>query len=199
MPEISLTSFVDFVLASGTTRIRRVREIKRQIEEGYSPATDFCKGIRERIVECHREGSDLALLDRVVAQAHERKRLHYQEIAGGYRQFLKGKSVESFDPPWGEWSYGDLRVTINPELGLDVGGVPHVVKLYFKADPVSRRRVQVVLHLMQDALGRSVRKKQVGVLDIRRAKLHSAKALPSDLGALLAGEAAAFIEMWRRV
>ena len=55
MPEISLTSFVDFVLAGGTTRLRRVREIKRQIKEGYSPATDFYKGIREGIVELHRE------------------------------------------------------------------------------------------------------------------------------------------------
>jgi len=50
MPEISLTSFVDFVLAGGTTRLRRVREIKRQINEGYSPATDFYKAIREGIV-----------------------------------------------------------------------------------------------------------------------------------------------------
>ena len=199
MIEISLTSFVDFVLATGTTRIGRVRDIKRQIEEGYSPATDFYKGIREGIVECHREGRDLASLDRVVAQAHERKRAHYAEIAGGYRRFLKGRKVGSFDVPWGKWSYGELSVAVNPEIGLKLGGTPHAVKLYFKRDPVSQRRVEVVLYLMEEALGHSLRKKHVGVLDVRRGRLYSPKAVSPDLGALLAGEGAAFAEMWRRV
>jgi len=134
----------------------------------------------------------------VVTQAHDKKTAHYSEIVKGYRQFLKGQQIASFDPPAGKWSHRDLTVTVNPELGLKLGGADHLVKLYFKSPAVSRRRVEVVLHLMEGSLAHSSNN-QIGLLDARRGKLWSPKALSPDLHALLAGEAAGFLEMWGHI
>jgi len=41
VPEISLTTFVDFVIASGTPRLTCVRNAKKQYGEYYQPAFDY--------------------------------------------------------------------------------------------------------------------------------------------------------------
>jgi hypothetical protein len=49
IPTVSLTTFVDFVAATGTTRITRVRSAKTYYEQGYAPERDFYKPLRDRI------------------------------------------------------------------------------------------------------------------------------------------------------
>lgn len=197
MPAISLTKFVDFLVADGTTRLRRVQETKQQQDEDYSPATDYYKGSREGIVEFHRDNLRPAFLDGVAARAHAKKTLHYSTIVKGYKAFLRKKQITSFDARKGEWSHGNLTVTINPELGLKIDGAPHLVKLYFKKTVLSQRRVEVVLRLMERSLASS--RVRVGILDARMGKLYTPRELPPELDAFLAGEAAAFVEMWNLI
>ena len=196
MPEIPMVSFVDFVLANGPARLTRVRAIKEQLKEGYSPATDFYKGIREAIVDFHEQELPLSYLDQVVRHAHSRKRGHYSAILKGYRKFLRGKQIEAFRPRSASWSYRNLTVSVNPELGIRVDGSAHLVKLYFKTERLSQRRVEVVLHLMRRAL--VSRRGTSALLETREGKLYTSRARSTDMEAFLIGEAAAFSEMWRR-
>ena len=196
MPEIRMVSFVDFVLANGPTRLTRVRVIKEQMEEEYSPATDFYKGIREAIVDFHEQGLPLAYFNQVIQLAHSRKQAHYSAILKGYRKFLRSKQIETFSPHSASWSYRNLTVSVNPELGLKVDGSAHLVKLYFKSERLSQRRVEVVLHLMRRALGSQ--RRTAALLDTREGRMYTSKAKSDDMEAFLIGEAAAFREMWQR-
>jgi hypothetical protein len=45
MPSVTLTAFVDFVAASGTTRITKARNAKAFYEQGYAPERDFYKSV----------------------------------------------------------------------------------------------------------------------------------------------------------
>jgi hypothetical protein len=64
MPNITLTTFLDFVAATGTARVRRVRNAKEIYGQAYEPAHDFYKQLRERIEECFDGGWDSQALKR---------------------------------------------------------------------------------------------------------------------------------------
>jgi hypothetical protein len=88
------------------------------------------------------------------------------------------------------WSSGDLRVAVNPELCGEIGGDIHAIKLYFRAEPLSKARSDVALALLQQAFGK---KTSVGMLDVRRSKLFVPTREIANLDALLHGEAAALV------
>ena len=48
--EISITTFVNFVLANGPRRLTEVKRAKALYDADYSPARDFYKPLREIIV-----------------------------------------------------------------------------------------------------------------------------------------------------
>jgi len=63
VPTISLTSFVDFVSKAGTPKLTVVKNAKQQLAEGYDPATDFYKAIRDGIIGMHKSGQPKTALD----------------------------------------------------------------------------------------------------------------------------------------
>lgn len=70
---------------------------------------------------------------------------------------------------------------------------PHVVKLHLKADELSKQRCDVLLHLMDVAVGKTAR---VAILDVERGKLHVQTRVIVGIDSLLLAEAGAFVEMW---
>ena len=186
-----------FALANGPTRLTKVRNIKRQLEEGYAPERDFYRGVREAIVGFHEERRKWSFLEERVDSAHKSRRTHYQEIAKGYRKFLTKRKRLWFPPNSAPWKHGGLTVKVNPELGLRLDGTRDLLKLYCKSDSLSQRRAEVALHVMREAVGS--RQSRVGLVDARRGKLYVPKRSSDDMAVFLAGEAAAFSEMWARV
>jgi hypothetical protein len=47
-----------------------------------------------------------------------------------------------------------LTINVNPELGLEIQGVEHVIKLHLKEDALSKHRARIVLMLRPDRGGR---------------------------------------------
>lgn len=198
MIDITLTQFVDFVLKSGTQKLTVVRAVKRQHADGYHPKIDFYKPIRDEIVALHREGRPVSSLDHLTRGiSDEKKQTAYPALVAGYRKFAGRKSFEWFPPPKKSWIVDDLSVTLNPELGLKISGVAHLVKLYFKDGEPSKRQVEAMLHLLQTELRPSAGSRQVGILDVRRGKL----LLPSEYDAayltLMEGEARSFSSIYK--
>jgi len=191
MDRISLSYFVDFVLKAGTPKLTGVREFKENKDEVY---TDFYKPVREAIVEMHKAGADPACLDKFLASlTDERRKRIYPSIVDGYRKFLSSAKITWFNPPQGTYPIGGIEININPELGLNIDGTPHLIKMYFRGEPLSGKRVQVVLNLLtSSALGATVPGCVFAMLDVRKAKLHTLKAPNPRLNLLLRGEAAAF-------
>lgn len=190
MDKISLTYFVDFVLKAGTPKLAGVREWKERKDD---LSFDFYRQIRESIVDMHRGGKPDAVLDDfLAAQRDERRRRVYPSIVEGYRRFLSSAKMTWFDPPVGSCKLGDVEVNINPDLGLVIDGKPHLIKIYFRGEPLSAKRTSVVLNLLAGGLADTNPGKVLALLDVRNAKLHTFKAPNPRLGVLLRGEAAAF-------
>lgn len=195
MDKISLSYFVDFVLKAGTPKLTGVREFKERKDELY---TDFYRQVREAIVEMHRTGKPDAVLDEfLAAQRDERRRRIYPSIVNGYRKLLASSPMTWFEPPTGTYRIGEIEVAINPELGLVIDGKPHVLKMYFRGEPLSAKRNAVILNLLTSGLEGAVKPGTAfAVLDVRNAKLHGFKAPNPRLSLLLRGEAASFATIY---
>jgi hypothetical protein len=196
MPDVSLTDFVDFVNKTGPPRLTKVKEIKTRPE--YSPAVDFWKPLREAIRDFHKARKPLdPVLNGI---EHTRKADRYPAALSAYKKFLRRKEPEWFEPPSGLWTYSALHVRVNPELGLRLGGKAYVVKLYFKDEPLPRRRLAVVFQLMKIALAdKLAAESTLAVLDVSNSKLLLPDPNAPDVTALLIGEAAAFVAMWNAI
>jgi hypothetical protein len=200
MPDISLTDFVDFVIKSGTPKLTKVRQLKARGK--YNPAHDFWRGMRKGIRAWHEtDGSDLSALDCIVDDCEDIKKLpRYAAALRGYRRFIGRRHVTWFDPPWEDWKHGSLRVRVNPELGLKIDGVPHVVKMYFKDERLTKLRTGAVLALMEAAVRtKAPARAKMAVLEVSSGKLYPASADTAMALPLLRGEAASFTEIWNSV
>ncbi len=200
MPTISLTHFVDFVSKAGTPKLTVVKNAKQQLTDGYDPATDFYKAIRDGIIEMHKSGQPKTALDSVMTGLTDKKKLTaYPPIVKGYKKFLGKKLATWFDPPRDEWAHGGLAVSVNPELGLKINDVRHVIKLYFKAEKLAKLRIDIATQLMKLVLGVSKKPLVFGVLDVRNAKLFTSNGVNPGLIALLQGEASSFAQIYGSV
>lgn len=200
MPEISLTDFVDFVISSGTPKLSKVRQIKTRGD--YQPAFDFWKQLREGISAFHvSRSANKGDLDRIGASLTDTKKVtRYSEGIRAYKSFLGRKQIDWFEPPSGRWGPRELTIRVNPELGLNINGVPNIVKLYFKSEPLSRRRTDTVILLLHAALSRQARPgTHYAILDVPRAKLYEDASPDLSLLPLLSGEATSFITIWNRI
>jgi len=88
---------------------------------------------------------------------------------------------------------------VNPDIGLLINDKAHMIKLYFKGEKLTARRVQTMLHLMIAALGESRPDAISAILDVRRGRFHIPGNPIADIDALLAGQAAAFTTMWNQI
>ena len=88
---------------------------------------------------------------------------------------------------------GDLEINLNPEVGFLIDKRPHLVKLYFRQEPLPRQRVATTLAILSSGLGKAHPKANFVMLDVQRGKLHSVQTAPNPrLDVLLRGEAASF-------
>lgn len=200
MPEISLTDFVDFVVKAGTPKLTKVRQIKERGE--YGPATDFWRPLREAIVAFHKNGGrNKQQLDGVLrGLTDQKKQNRYPEAIEGYKKFLGRKQIQWFEPCKAIWSNSALDVRINPEIGLIISGERYVIKLYFKDERLEKRKVDVVLTLMEEALRGSIEPSdRIAILDITSNALFQSTGLKRNLVPLLGGEASSFVTIWNQI
>lgn len=84
--EISLTDFVDFVCKAGSSKLTKVKQIKKR--EDYSPAQDFYKPLREGIIEVHKNDGEKKDLKRIIDSITDSKKIrNYTEAIEGYKRF----------------------------------------------------------------------------------------------------------------
>jgi hypothetical protein len=197
MDRISLAYFVDFILASGTPKLRGVREYKERKDDLCS---DFYRPIREAIVNMHRHSSSVSTLDDVCRTVtDETRKNHYPRVIAGYRTFLAQGVKNYFEPPRAGLRLGPLDVDVNPELGLVIDGKKHLVKLYFRNDPLTPRRTALVLALLSRGICESTPEFVPAILDVRSAKLHTSAMTSPRIDLLLRGEAASFAAIYDAV
>ncbi len=198
---ISVTRFIDFVVKTGSPKLTSVKNTKQQLIDGYSPATDYYKAIREEIVAMHTDGDPVTRLDTLVQVTQdESKRQNFAICANGYRKFYgPSRKYGWFEPPSADWDHGRITIRVNPEVGLLIKGVPHVIKLHLKDDRPSKRELGTVLHLMRTAFETESPDNIYAVLDVRRGKLFCESTYEPQLTFLLRGEADSFATIFDSV
>lgn len=200
MLEISLTTFVDFVSKVGTPRITYVKKAKKLYSEGYHPAIDFWRPLRNAIIEMHKQNEPINYIDRVLSELHDTKKLNlYPELIDQYKKWLGRKEVFWTGCDSRNWKYEDFIVKINPELGLNIDGYEYIIKLYFKAEKLSKNRIETILYLIKSTLPREKKDAIPGIIDVKNGKLLKATKEKPEIKSLLEGEAVAFKTMWNSV
>ncbi|MEW6669285.1 MAG: hypothetical protein AB1512_29085 [Thermodesulfobacteriota bacterium] len=199
MPRLSLTDLVDVVSTSGTPKMTKVSQIKNR--KPYEPAFDFYKPIRDWIVEFHQHDRAKSSIGDILSKVNDEKKLTaYPVIVQGYKKWWGRKSLVWFEPPDNLFSSHGVDVSVNPELGLYVDNYPHIIKLYFKADKLSKNRIDIITHLMGVSLaGQCPEGATMSVLDVRRAMLFSPTIPIPGLSAIIRAELAYISTPWDEV
>lgn len=199
MAYISLSDFIEYVSKSGTTKFSKVKAIYRR--EDYHPSKDFWRILREAIIELHSKNRDKSDLDEVLKGLTDRKKQNrYPELVKQYKSFLGRKKIEWFEPPIKEWKFENLKVKLNPELGLDINGKLYVIKLWFKAEKLSKAKAELILLLLNEKLQtKKFKDVTFAILDIGNKKLFDSTKLTSAEFPLLEAEALSFIRIWDAV
>lgn len=196
---VSLTDFIDFVNKSGGSKLTKVKQVKYR--NNYHPASDFYRALREEIIETHKTNGDKKQLDNLVDKLTDlKKKTNYPTSIEGYKKFWGKKKIEWFDPPFSHWISGDLDIKINPELGLEFGDKFYVIKLFLKADKISKDKLSQILSLMESQLRKEVGEQAVFcVLDVKNAKLYENTKGDFTYLPLLDGEAKSFESIWKAI
>lgn len=196
MIPISLTDFVDFAISTGTPKLTKVRQIKNR--PPYHPALDFYGTLRNGIIDFHKEGgSDKSELDTIINRVSDSKKVKRYNLAiRGYKKFLGRKKCEWFEPPSEKWGPEGIEIKINPELGLAYDGKQHIIKMYFKADQLSKRSVDIIVLLLYTCFSAGNPGAVFGVVDVQRGKFFSTKKPDDTMMPLLIGEAVNFKTIW---
>lgn len=199
MIKISLTDFVDIASKTGTPKATKVAQVKARPD--YDPRFDFYRPIRERITEIHRTGQEGVTLRPFLTTLADRKKAStYPELVDGYLKWLGRKATEWSDPPRKLYRSSGVDVIVNPEVCLSFGRETHVIKLYFKDEPLDRFKVEVILSLMEHVLRPHCGERAVmSVMDVRRGRLISWRASSKSRIALVDAELAYIAALWPRV
>ena len=199
MPRLSLTDFVDIAASSGTSKANKVRAIKNR--PPYNPAFDFYKPLRDHIEKTHSSSKGKTDLEKLLPSLTDKKKINaYPILISRYQKWWGKKDLNWFTPPTGIYNDHGIDVSVNPELGLIIDGIPHLVKLYFKSELLTKNRVDVILFLLDSQLSSlSPTDTTMSVLEIRRSKLYTPTVHIPELTAILSAELAYVSALWPHV
>jgi len=199
MPKINVNEFADIVSAAGgTPKYNKVQHIKARYQKGYCPATDFYKPLRDQIKHLHQNSIPSTSLASVLRKVSSKKQSNYLDVVKGYTTWLKKiGSVSWFEPSTNIWSAYKTDINVNPELGLIINGTPHLIKLHFKSEKLSKSKADVITFIMDQVLRSGAPSANMCVLDIRESRLHGLSiSSPQRLQSALLGEMAYIAAVW---
>lgn len=197
--KISLTDFIDFVAKSGAPKLTKVKEIKNRDE--YNPATDYWKVVRDKIVEIHQNNLSINELDKILVNISESKSENYSKVIKNYKTLIGKKHYTWIAPPSQQiWESHKLQVTINPELSLELATEKLIIKLYFKSEPLSKSKADLILTLMKENIKKGkYSQHKICLWDIQNHKSYSDEKIKNNLIPLLSGEAISFTTIWNEI
>lgn len=196
MPQLSLTDLVDIVSTAGTPKATKVSQVKNRGD--YAPAFDFYKALREGLSAAHQPGGSKAALQALPGKLADYKKVaNYTDAIGGYVKWWGQKSITAFDPVRKLYSKHGVDVSVNPELGLETQDGRYLVKLYLKAEPLTKFKADLITVLMETALRTDCKQEEVmAILDVRRGKLFTLGAKVAPIKAMVDAELAYVANLW---
>ncbi|HBN04634.1 MAG TPA: hypothetical protein DD434_02440 [Bacteroidales bacterium] len=200
--KISLTEFMNFVNKSGSAKATVVKNAKKRRESDYEHFQDYWLPLRKKIKDVHKtmksKDSLYELLNTIPGNQIE----NYKLAIDGYCKFWKKNIIEWVNPIKKTWAVGDLRIELNPELGLCINGKIYMIKLFISANEnIDKRHADLILTLMEKELRNKLGcdEPTFAVLDVKKGKLFVLINRETMLYPLLKGEALSFESQWKAV
>lgn len=193
---ISLTRFVDFINSTGLKKIKVITEWQAGGE--YETYKDFYKNFREAVIKLHSEKLPIEELQRLIHTSNDTKRIHFRALLLGYQKWAEKKRLSFESHTSLILHVGGIDITMNPELCLRINNQPTLIKLYFKEEKLQKQTADIILTMLLLTYSQSENYKNhdVGILDVRNAKLHKlTKAPQEDIIKLITMEA----EYWSKL
>jgi hypothetical protein len=199
--KISLTEFMNFVNKSGAAKITVVASAKTNREEEYQIYKDYWLKLRESIKSIHREKLSKDFLYSIIDDVSYDKKANYEAAINGYCRFWGKHKISWTQPPRKTWSHKDIRIELNPDLGLIIKEKIYYIKLFIASKGVlDKRHADLILTLMEKELRDKVETNSIfGVLDVKRGKLFEYKNTDTKLLYLLESEAESFESLWHKL
>ena len=200
--KISLTEFMNFVNKSGSAKSTVVSNSKNKRDEEYEHYKDYWLKLREKLKSVHKKAQTHDDLRALLDDIHSDKKVNYKAAVEGYIKFWKKRKIEWVNPPRKTWTVGDVKIELNPELGLVIRDKIYIIKLFTTANTdINKMHADLILNLMEKELREKVSGDEVvfGVLDVKRGKLFENKNQDTSLYPLLNGEAKSFETIWKAI
>lgn len=198
MPKISLTDLVDIVSKAGGPKATKVAQVKNR--DDYQPGTDFYKQFRDGVIAIHKAGGPRADLANIMLEVVEKIRVaNYPTVIAGYKKWWGNKKLTWFQPLSEIFSRDGIEVSINPELGLSINGERYLIKLYLKADKLSKSRADLITGLMEQSLGPKSPNTKMCVLDVRNSKMYIGTGTGIAFIPMIEAELAYIAKLWPSV
>lgn len=204
---VSLTDFLTFN-ASKSQRAKRHVVARIQDRPDYNPAFDFWRDLRTGIKQLPQE-QDLTILDNIADSEpdnKQNKRANYIKAVSSFKRFVKHSSPKMFsvDKIKSAWTMEDqLRVSVSPDIGMEMDGTEYIVKIYFKVKnpnvSVSTQNVTSTLAMLKKALEESGETRPCAIFNIQNGKFITEDQADIEDDELdLELEALNFINTWNR-
>ncbi len=200
--KLSLTEFMNFVNRSGSSKATVVSNSKNKRDEEYEHYKDYWLKLREKLKSVHKKSQTHEDLKSLLNEIHKDKKANFKVAIEGYIKFWKKKKIEWVNPPKKTWTIGDVKIELNPELGLSINEKIYVIKLFTAAkSDINKMHADLILNLMEKELREKVAGDEVifAVLDVKRGKLFENKTKDISLYPLLSGEAKSFETIWKAI
>lgn len=192
----TLTDFINIVQSPGTTKFSKIKQIKHRV---YSPATDYYKSLREKIIDVISESEDIKQINLAVAAAHANRREHYAAIASNMISwYAKQKNLSWLEPPRGYYKPNSIGIKVNPEIGFqDSDGKVSIIKLHMNKEALSKGKLEVAAYLFYTTLAPQCPPNTTfAFLDLHQGKLFPVKKLHDSGSIFLAAEIAYIEQIW---
>lgn len=199
--QISLTEFVNFINASGMSRMTIVSNAKAKHEEQEGNPYDYWKDFKEEIKRLLKHHGSKEDLWELVEDVREEMRENYNQMISGYLKFWKPSRMQWVNPVKKMVHIGGVKMNLNPEIGIKWQRQEYMIKLYLRANEnLDKRHADIILAMMEselrDKVGDNVK---FAMLDVRRGKLFPYINDDPRLLILLKSEGREFAEMWKEL
>lgn len=188
---IGLNNFLRFISATGLSKVNQVVEALQD----YRDWKDYYKEFRElAIVSLATKKTD-RLRKLIASLPDDTKAHHYGLCLDGFEQWLERTDYKIISHPKGKtWQAGEIRISVNPEVILEIEGVRYIVKLYLSKERLSQPARRAYAWLLGETHGHTA---TPATLEVRRGKLTPIPPPTNRIGQWIHGEIAAFIALWK--
>lgn len=193
---ITMTDILDVASTSGSSKITKIRQLKNR--GPYLPQTDFYKPLREGIIRVHQSGQSKSTLQAILLKVNPKKLANYGAALDGYSKWWGSRTLTWFDPPTASYWNNGFEVRINPELGLEINGERHIIKLFLRDQNAGKLRIDLMNALMSQTLVAPANA-MCSVLDVRRSTPIGTSANCGALMSVVDAELAIIANVWPNV